>query len=131
MPGTTSKGYPYVLGTDSADTIDDTSLSLAQKLEAVVPFAMAAGTSTITVTSAASATVSVTFPPSRFTTAPIVIVGLANAPTGSTKLVARAQSIAAGGFTLAVYTGDGTTTTANAVQFTWWAVQMTSSQASG
>lgn len=34
MPGSTARGYPFSLGTDTADTIDTTMQSLAEKVDA-------------------------------------------------------------------------------------------------
>jgi hypothetical protein len=130
MSGTTSKGYPYVLGSDSADTIDDTSLALANKLEAVVPFAMASGQVVVTLTAAASGFTAITFPGGRFTVAPNVIVSQVNAPSGTQKFVCRCINSTTSGASVYAYTGDGSTATGSAT-IAWWAVQMTTASANG
>lgn len=130
MSGTTTKGYPYILGSDSADTIDDTSLALANKLEAVVPYAMSSGTVNVTLTAATSASAAITFPTSRFTVAPNVIAAMVSAPGGSQKFVARCINATTTGATVYVYTGDATSATGS-VTVAWWAVQMTTAAANG
>lgn len=130
MPGTTTKGYPYVLGADSADTIDDTSLALANKLEAVVPYAMSAGTVSVTLTAASTGTATVTFPTSRFTVAPIVNVTKNSASGSATALVPMIYNVTSTGMTVGLYHPAGTTVTVT-VTVNWWAVQMTTAAANG
>jgi hypothetical protein len=128
MPGYTTKGVPYILGADSASTIDDTSLLLANFIEAYMPFRVAAGSGTVTLTSASNGTTAITFPTSRFTIAPLVFCTLQN--TNGPTVTARASSITTSGFTLYVSTGNNGTTSAT-ITAAWWAVQMTTTTAAG
>lgn len=70
---TTPKGYPYPVGTDRVRDGDDVIHALADKLDATVPYAMAAGSTAIAVTNAPSGTTTVTFPAGRFTQPPLVV----------------------------------------------------------
>lgn len=126
----TPNGWPVLAGTDSASTIDDYSLELGNKLEAVVPFAMAAGLDTITVTAATSGSVAITFPVGRFTQAPHLAVTIAAAPGGSNKAVARYTSVTTAGASLFLYSADMTSITCT-VNVAWIAVQMDTASASG
>lgn len=127
---TTTKGFSYILGSDSASSIDDISLALANTLDANIPFRMSAGQGSITLATAASGSVAVTFPTSRFTVAPLVICSLSNAPSGSQKLSARAINASTTGATLWVYTGDQTNVSCT-VTVAWWAIQFTTTTANG
>lgn len=130
MPGTTSKGFPYILGADPASSIDDTSLSLANKLEAMIPFAVSAGSISVTLTAAASGFTAITFPVGRFTIAPLVMATMASAPAGSGKFVPRVLNVTTSGASVYVYTGDATNASAS-VTVSWFAIQMTPSAANG
>lgn len=96
------------------------------------PYAMSAGTVSVTVTAAATGTAAVVFPssPARFTVTPVVTISLVDPASGSARLVPRVTSPTASGFTATVLTGDGSTTTAT-VTLNWTAIQMTGSAAAG
>lgn len=128
---TTSKGFSYILGSDSASTIDDISAALANTLELYVPFRMAAGTGSLSISNANSANVQVNFPASRFTVAPIVVCSLTGAPSGSQKITVRALNATTSKVDIYFYTGDNTNVTATGVTFAWWAVQYLTNNASG
>jgi hypothetical protein len=125
---TTAKGFSYILGTDSASTLDDISLALANTLEAYVPFRVAAGSASITLTAAANGTTAITFPTSRFTVAPLVLCTLQN--TNGPTVSARASSITSTGFTLYVSTGNNGTVSTT-VTAAWLAIQYGAAAAAG
>lgn len=131
----TSKGYPYIQGTQNASLIDDYALELANKLEAAVPHAAAAGQATIagtTLASGAAANVAITFPTSRFSVAPIVTATVASAQAGTATLVARVISITTSGASVYVYNaGASSVTFSGSLLVNWAAVQMTPSAANG
>lgn len=126
----TAKGYPYILGTQNASLVDDWALQLATKLDNTVPMAFAAGQANLSLSAASTANVTVTLPVGRFNVAPLVLVTIASAATGTQKLVARAINATTTNFALYVYTGDSTNTTAT-VTVSWMAIQMTSTTAAG
>lgn len=127
----TSKGYPYILGTQNASLIDDWALQLATKLNDTIPMAIAAGSATLNISAAATATVAITFPASRFSVAPIVMATITNAVTGATKLIPRVTTATTSGANIVVYTGDGTNATATGVTIGWIAIQMLPASAAG
>ncbi len=128
MPGTSTKGYPYILGTDTADTIDDTSLALANKLEAVVPFAMSSGTVNVTLTASTSGTATVTFPAGRFSVAPLVQLTKNSSNAAASLTIPMVTAVSASSMTVALY---ATATQTVTVAVHWWAVQMTTAAANG
>lgn len=131
----TSKGYPYIQGTQNASLIDDYALELANKLEAAVPHAAAAGQATIagtTLASGAAANVAITFPVGRFSVAPIVTVALASAQAGTATLTARILSVTTTGASVYVYNaGASSVTFTGSLLVNWEAVQMTPTTAAG
>lgn len=130
MPGTTTKGWPYILGADSADTIDDTSLTLANKLEAVVPYSMASGSVSIVLTNISSATATVTFPTNRFTVAPLVQLTKNSSSGSAIALIPMYYNATSSSMTVGLYHAAGTAVTVT-VTLNWWAVQMTTAAANG
>lgn len=102
-----------------------TSLPFAQAAGQVPGFSAGSHAAGGVVTSAA------TFPVGRFTQPPRVQVTISTAPGGSGYLVARAISITATGFTIAIYNVGSTSASYSSVNVDWQAVQMTSSNASG
>lgn len=125
----TSDGWPYIGGTQNASLIDDYALELATKLDATVPFAIAAGAATMTITASNTGSVNVTFPAGRFTVAPIV-TAISAGGTGSSQFYVAHTSLTASGMTLQAFQRDNTTATAT---FTihWHAIQMNTGAASG
>jgi hypothetical protein len=95
-----------------------------------LPFAMAAGTVSISLSGTSIGSTSVTFPSGRFTQAPIISIAMASAAGGSQKFVPRFTNISTTGATAFIYTGDSTTSTAN-VTIHWTAVQITSGSSVG
>jgi hypothetical protein len=100
-----------------------------------VPFAMAAGTATISIASGANTgSIAITFPPGRFTLPPKVTLGMSDAHGGSQSFIARSYNQTATGATVALYIAPFTTATApNAFSqnVDWVAVQMSSASAAG
>lgn len=125
----TTDGWPYINGTQNASLIDDYALELATKLDAVVPFAMAAGSATMTITAASNGSVAVTFPVGRFTVAPIVTC-ISAGGTGSSQFYVAHTNLTTSGMTIQAFQRDNTTATAS---FTihWHAIQMNSGAANG
>jgi hypothetical protein len=99
-----------------------------------IPFAMAAGTGTWTVTSlaatAGAAAATITFPAGRFTQTPRVSVAQTSLPGSTGDVWLKPNSVTSSGFTLYVYNGYSVSITAGA-NFDWIAVQMTSTSGSG
>lgn len=95
-----------------------------------LPYAMAAGTVSVTLSGVAVDSAAITFPASRFAVAPIVTVTIANGPSGTSKFVPRVIGATASGASVYVYTGDATTATGSVV-VNWTAVQMTDVAAAG
>lgn len=95
-----------------------------------IPYAMAAGSGTLSI-SGTFANTSVNFPASRFTQTPIVTVSLTGAPGGSQKIVPRVVNPTTSGFSVYFYTGDYSSATATNVPFAWQAIQMKSDAAAG
>lgn len=99
-----------------------------------IPYAVAANTVTASSGSLASGvnvSTAVTFPAGRFSQAPIVLVTLNSAVSGSNFLEGKANAITSSGFNLLVYNmGTSAAVFSNAV-FGWVAYQMTPTSASG
>lgn len=96
-----------------------------------IPFAMAAGSVSVTATASNAGQVAVTLPAGRFTQAPIITCTIANTTAGVTQgYVARASGITATGFTAFVIRTDGASQTAT-MAVHWHAVQMTPTSATG
>jgi hypothetical protein len=100
-----------------------------------VPFAMAAGTATLTVASGANnASMAITFPAGRFSVAPKLIVSMSNAPGNSQSFIPRSYNETATGATVAIYIAPFATNTAPggfSLNIDWVAVQMTAAAAAG
>jgi hypothetical protein len=133
MPGSTSKlQLPYPTGTDPVKGGDDAIKALSDALEAgMIPYRMAAGSKVLNASAVTNVSIAVAFAVGRFTFPPKVVVGISNAPGGSTKAIPRAVGISATGFTLYVYSGDGTAMTFSSLQVDWQATQMTVTSANG
>lgn len=125
----TTDGWPYIAGTQNASLIDDYALELATKLDAVVPFAMAAGSVVMTITSATNGSASVTFPVGRFTVAPIVTC-ISAGGTGSSAFYVATTTITTSGMTVQAFNRDNAAATAT-ITIHWHAVQMNTGAASG
>lgn len=97
------------IGTDWGQTVHDV----------IVAQDMQSGRVTLAI-SGPTASVAVAFP-HPFAGAPNVVVSLASAPGGSAKLVPRTTSQGPSGFTLYLYTADGTSASAT-VDVSWVAV---------
>lgn len=95
-----------------------------------LPYAVQAGTASITVTAAAYGSATINFTAGRFTQAPVVFTNINGIPSGSSKFSSRAASSGTASFVCYLYTGDGTTATST-VPIYWMAVQMTSGTAVG
>lgn len=93
-----------------------------------MPYAMAAGQATISVSNSTGGTVDVSFPAGRFAVAPRIQVTKASG--GGAKYVPYTTSRTASGCRIGVYAGDGTAGTQTVV-LDWTAVQMTSASADG
>lgn len=94
------------------------------------PYAMAAGSVGISLAAAAFGSATVTFPASRFTVAPIVMITQTSLPASSGTLIPKLTGTSTSGFTAYAYTGAGNTVTTSAT-FQWIAVQMTAATAEG
>lgn len=124
----TTKGYPYIQGTQNASLIDDYALELANKLEAVVPYAIAAGTVSVTLTASTSGTASVTFPTGRFSVAPIVQLTKVSSSGSATLTIPMATAVSSTSMTVGLY---ATATQTVTVTIHYVAIQMTTSTANG
>lgn len=94
------------------------------------PWAMAAGSVSLSLSAQAVNFVAVTFPAGRFTATPMITVSQASLPASSGLLIAKYTGASTSGFTLYAYNGPGTTVTTSAT-FSWLAVQMTESAGAG
>lgn len=126
MPNNTPKGWPYPIGTDRVADGDDAMRAIAEKADAVVPMAQAAGFVAVNVAASVQGTAAVTFPVGRFTQSPIVVVSCSSHST----YLAAGTSAAVGGFTAAVRQVDATAATVT-VTVMWHAVQMLVGSGSG
>lgn len=104
-------------------------LSAADSQRRPLPFSMQAGTATISITSAASGNVSVTYATSRFTQTPIVTVTNAGGTT-ATPWYLSTNSNTTAGITIRADHRDGTTASAT-INVDWVAFQMKSAAAAG
>ncbi len=123
----TSKGYPYIAGTQNASLIDDWALQLATKLENTVPMAIAAGSVNVTMTASTIGSATVTFPVGRFTVAPLVFTVIQQA--GQT-IVSSPSGVTAAGFTANI-TDTRPTARTGTFPVYWFAVQMLPNAAGG
>ena len=94
-----------------------------------IPYATSAGTVTVSAPSALNTlqTASVTFPASRFTQAPLVVVAAVNTATNAR--VVKADAVTTSGFTAGQWQLTGGTLQSTGVH--WTAIQMTSAAAAG
>lgn len=88
----TSKGFPYPLGTDRVMDGDNAIQALAQKIDTVLGL-MASGTTTVTLSNAAQAFATVTFPAGRFQSAPAVVASTASGTYLANTVGATATSV--------------------------------------
>lgn len=109
MPANTGNGWPYVLSTDNVADYPVTSLALANKLEATVPFAICVGSTSLSVGSAASYTKAVGFPAGFFSQTPMIVLTKSASGVAGAKWVPRVLSPTTAGFTVGLDTGDGST----------------------
>lgn len=110
------------------DAADVTSGTLSiDRMPAVVPWATAAGTVTITVSAASSGSTVVTLPAGRFTATPIIHP---SKDAGLPKWIPYVTAESATSFTIGAESGDGTTATGT-LSLRWAAVQMTSTSGAG
>lgn len=73
MPANTAKGWPYPVGTDRVADGDDAIKALAEKLDALLGYGIAAGSVVINmVTAGTPVSVAVTLPVGRFGVAPVL-----------------------------------------------------------
>lgn len=113
---TTSKGFPYPLGTDRVMDGDDAIKALAQKVDGSVGL-LASGVVTVTLSNAAQAFTAVTFPSGRFQSAPAVV-----ATTASGTYLANAVSPTATGVNIYAAHRDGTAASGSVTVY-WMARQ--------
>jgi hypothetical protein len=95
------------------------------------PFAMAAGSTTISLAAVAFNSVAISFPAGRFSQPPIVTVTKSGVPAGEQKLIPVSTTITTSGCSLRVDSGDGTAVTVTGLGLHWVAVQMISTNAAG
>ena len=95
-----------------------------------LPYAIAADSATITITSAASGSYAFTFPTGRFTLTPIV-TGSNVGGTSSTQFYSVVGGLSSSGCTVSVYQRDGTVVASASVAVAYHAIQMTSATAAG
>lgn len=122
MPGATSHGYPYPLGTDRVADGDNAIHDLAQKVNDQLG-AMASGLANVTITAIDTvANVSVTLPVGRFLSAPqVVATSFGGTTPGYASTTYSISSASATGFTLNAYRRAGGT---GAQQVAWIASQI-------
>lgn len=94
MPGTTSKGFPYPLGTEPVADGDDAIKNLAQSVDSKVGV-LASGLASVVLSSQIQNSITVTFPAGRFVAAPNVVatsesgnyVAMSTSPTTTNVLI--------------------------------------------
>lgn len=128
VPPTVYSQSTQPTGGNVGDVWIDTSTSV-NSWSSFMPFATAAGTGTVSVTSASpwsTGTATVTFPVGRFNTGPVVTA--TSVHTSSSPIVLQAQSVTSSGCTLraSIYSSVSVALSVN-----WTAVQMTSTTAEG
>lgn len=131
MPNT-QNGWPYPASTATPDPPRDIK-ALADRLDAVLPAAMAAGLAAVPANATGpTSTVAVTFPVGRFTVPPIVVVSLVGSTGGTQRYVPRVHAgPTASGFTAGVWASETTNNITNATTVSWQAVQMDAASAAG
>jgi hypothetical protein len=131
MPNTPN-GWPYPASTATPDVPRDIK-AVADKLDAVLPTAMAAGLATVPANATnPQSTVAVTFPVGRFTQPPIVTVSLMGSTGGTQRYVPRVHTPpTAAGCTLGIWASETTNNITNVSTVAWQAVQMDAASAAG
>jgi hypothetical protein len=118
----TSKGFPYPLGTDRVADGDNAIQALAEKVDTAAGL-HAAGSVTVTTTGAnpSEGAVAVTFPAGRFTAAPRVVLQQLNQLPGAAADYSTLypNGLTAGGFTVNCRRHD-----AKPVSAVWVAIQI-------
>jgi hypothetical protein len=126
MPATTAKGWPYVVAADNVADWPVTSLAIANKADAALPFAVAAGRLAIAAPAGGAGTsVSVTFPVGRFTQPPIVTAS----PDSNGYGAPTVANVIATGCTLRYWNPTGVAPTTPFMS--WIAVQMLTTAGAG
>lgn len=96
-----------------------------------LPYAMAAGRVTVSVSGNYTTGIIATLPAGKFTQPPIATVNLAASPGPSAKDVPRVYIATTSALTIGVWTGDGSQAAAHGMTLGWQAVQMTQGAAEG
>jgi hypothetical protein len=109
---------------------DGTAWQLTGKVGAQ-PYAMAAGTVSLNMSAVSNVNMSVTFPTSRFSVAPIVMATHDTAGAGTNAIILRAFSISTTGCSINAATYDLHTVTISGETVAWQAIQMTTTTAAG
>jgi hypothetical protein len=119
----------YQTDTDAIEAYDGTDW--VTRVSTSVPFAMAAGKSTFNMVAVASAAVTITFPASRFSVAPVVTFSVYRVTSASAEVYAmRMNTLTSSGVQLVLVTRSAGAIT-ETVEFNWTAIQMTSTTAAG
>lgn len=128
MGAQTSKGFPYPVSTDTPDVPRDVK-ALADRLDAVVPYAMAAGSADVVLNNSTTGSVVVTLPAGRFSQAPILTATKRTGLGGAGPLIPQITASSATSFTVNLL--GGTATQSITVPVHWTAVQMLTGSAPG
>jgi len=128
--GTTAVGTALATGMTFYDEANKQLAMYDGTIFRALPYAVQAGTVSVTLSSSSTGNTTVNFTAGRFTQAPLVFTTVNGIPSGSSKVVARAASASTASFVCYLYTGD-TTTTSSTVGVNWLAVQITAGAASG
>ena len=118
--------YVHRLDLDAVMLHDGTAWRRLTGKAASMPYAMAAGVQAYSMNSLTTRTYAVSFPPGRFTVAPIILPG----PTQYSQLSVTVEAPSVSGFTLRVTNIDSTATTFSG-DIGWTATQMTDTTAAG
>jgi hypothetical protein len=151
MPTTSNFGFDYPESTDFvkdgaediqalADGIDarfgasafpNQIVNVVSGVSRPVPYATAAGKSSVNMVAVNNTSVTVTFPASRFSVAPVVNFSVNRVTSNSAETYAtRMQSLTSSSVLLAMITRTATAIT-ETVEFNWIAMQVTSTTAAG
>ena len=119
----------YQTDTDAIEAYDGTNW--VTRVSTSVPFAMAAGKSSVNMVAVNNTSATVTFPASRFSVAPVVNFSVNRVTSNSAETYAtRMQSLTSSSVLLTMITRSAAAIT-ETVEFNWTAIQMTSTTAAG
>lgn len=115
MGSTTTKGYPFPVGTDRVMDGDDAIKALAEKVDTQLGSTASGATNVTTTAADVAATTAVTFPVGRFAVPPVIVCQWAASMgnNASQYQINWPSAVTAAGFTMNVRRWGAATTTVN------------------